>query len=133
MRQHVGGTQGDNAKPGRRPHQAIGNLGNRAVPAGGNHQRLPGLGGGAGDRFGMATAGCLRQIDADAVGNHDIQHPPKQLRAPPPGDRIKNNDHRPAIEPARSCGVPWVLTMEHPNPRPNPKDRAAQRHGKHPS
>jgi hypothetical protein len=41
----------------------------------------------------MAGAASLGDVDADAVGDHHVQHAPQQMRAPPSRDRVEDDYH----------------------------------------
>jgi hypothetical protein len=40
----------------------------------------------------MTGPACLREFKTHAVRHQNIQHAPQQMRAPPPSDRIKDDD-----------------------------------------
>ena len=93
MRQHVGGAERDDAEAGGGAHQAVGDLGDGAVAAGGHDHRLA-----VGDRLtrqGLGVAGAVgfSQVEPHAVGDQHVEHAPQQARAPAAGDRVEHDHH----------------------------------------
>ena len=76
MRKDIGRPQGNDTQAGVGSHQAVGDLGDRAVAAGGNDHVGTAPRGLPGERFSVAGTMGFRQIQSDPVCDKDIQHAP---------------------------------------------------------
>jgi hypothetical protein len=93
MCQHIGGTQRYDAEPGAGPHQAVRDLGNRAVAAGGHDHRFAAQHSLPRQCLGMTGTAGFGEVEPHAIGNQHIQYPPQQVRPPASGSRVEYNDH----------------------------------------